>query len=106
MTKRDAAMTCVVTPLSKHDTTGGKCRLASQNQYRRELLCAFAALHTVTTRVVLFKAGDRAARGRAPRFHSVCTHPIGLPILSGRRDVLEGTTGLSQAVSHRVHRGK
>ena len=69
-------------------------------------MCLAAALHTVTARVVLFKAGDRAARGHVQQFHSVCTDPIGLTIPSGGRCDLGGTTGLSQAVGHRVYRGE
>ena len=69
-------------------------------------MCLAAAQHTVTARVVLFKVGERAARGHVQQFDSVCTYPIGLTIPSDRRGDLEGTTGLSQAVGHRVHRGK
>ena len=63
-------------------------------------------MHTDTSRVILSKAGGRAARGHARRYLSVCKHPIGLPILSDRRGVLEGASGLSQVVNHRVHCGK
>ena len=69
-------------------------------------MCLAAAQHTVTARVVLFKVGERAARGHVQQFHSVCTDPIGLAIPSDGRCDLVGTTGLSQAVGHRVYRGK
>ena len=69
-------------------------------------MCLAAAQHAVTARVVLLKVCDRAARGHVQQFHSVCMDPIGLTIPSGGRCDLGGTTGLSQAVGHRVYRGK
>ena len=69
-------------------------------------MCLAAAQHTVTARVVLFKVGDRAARGHLQQFHSVCMDLIGLTMSSCGRCDHGGTTGLSQAVGHRVYRGR
>ena len=106
MSKRDAARTCVVTPLSKLNTTGGKCRLASQTNIKGSCYVPLLLCIPIHRKLFCPKAGGRAARGHARRYHSVCKHPVGLPILSDRRGVLEGASGLSQVVGHRFHRGK